>query len=168
MFCLTQQLVCQRAWNAVSKPRRDLPRVGGAVLQLLTLLLILAQALPAQTTAGSISGRVTDPQDAAVPQAPVVALNQDQNTTVRTTADTAGQFVFSNLLPGRYTITVEVQGFKTLKNVDVVLNANATVALGALQTRGRNPGSDGGGGCPGAAGADRERPARRHPDRYPD
>ena len=133
MLCFAHQLVCPRALDAVSRLRYHLPRIGGAVLQLLTLLLILAQALPAQTTAGSISGKVTDPQDAAVPQASVAALNQEQNTTVRTTADTTGQFVFPNLLPGRYTITVEVQGFKTLKRVDLVLNANAIVALGALQ-----------------------------------
>ncbi|MGD0498182.1 MAG: carboxypeptidase regulatory-like domain-containing protein [Bryobacteraceae bacterium] len=133
MSCLAQQLVRQRALDAVSKPHCDLPRIGGAVLQLLALLLILAQALPAQTTSGAISGRVIDPQGAAVAQAAVTALNQDQNTTDRTTAAAEGQFVFPNLLPGRYTITVEAQGFKTLKRLDLVLNANATVALGALQ-----------------------------------
>ena len=108
-------------------------RAATTVLQLLTLLLILVQMATAQTTAGLISGTVTDPQGAAVPEASVAALNQDQKRTVHTNADMAGQFVFPNLLPGRYTITVEAKGFKTLREVDVVLNANATVALGGLQ-----------------------------------
>lgn len=110
---------------------------GGACLRaaavVLALLLILPGALFAQTTAGSISGRITDPQGAVVPNCSVVAFNQDQNTTQRTTADAEGQFVFSVLLPGRYTITVEAEGFKAFKKRDVVLTANSTVALGALQ-----------------------------------
>ncbi len=104
-----------------------------AVLRAMALLAIALPMAYAQTTAGLISGTVTDPQGAAVPGASVAALNQDQKTTVHTNADIAGQFVFPNLLPGRYTITVEAKGFKTLRKVDVVLNANATVALAGLQ-----------------------------------
>src|SRR6516162_8141539 len=78
-----------------------------AVLRAMALLAIALVIAYAQTTAGLISGTVTDPQGAAVPVASVTALNQDQKTTVHTNADMAGQFVFPNLLPGRYTITVE-------------------------------------------------------------
>lgn len=108
---------------------RQVMSLGIAVL----LLLILPAAVSAQTTAGSISGRVTDPQGAAIPQCSIAALNQEQNSTQRTVADIEGKFVFPVLLPGKYTITVEASGFKTLRRTDVVLNANSTVALGALQ-----------------------------------
>ncbi len=99
-------------------------------------IVFLAIALPfayAQTTSGSISGTVLDQQSAAVPQCPVTALDQDRGSVQRTETDVTGYFVFRSLLPGRYTVTVEAQNFKTFKRRDVVLNANATVALGELQ-----------------------------------
>ncbi|HWR52347.1 MAG TPA: carboxypeptidase-like regulatory domain-containing protein, partial [Bryobacteraceae bacterium] len=114
-------------------------RTGGywrdlaALVVVLCVLLISPIFLTAQTTAGSISGRVADPQGAAVPEASVAILNQEQNSTQHTTADLEGKFVFPVLLPGSYTVTIEAKGFKTLKKVDVVLNANSSVALGALQ-----------------------------------
>src|SRR4029453_13041899 len=104
----------QCALDDLSKPQRKLPRVDSVVFLLLTLLLILAQMLPAETISGANSGRITDAHGAAVAQASVTAVNQDQNIKERTTANVEGQFVFPILLPGRYTITVEAQNFKTL------------------------------------------------------
>lgn len=121
--------------SGISNLRRSSRPVAPAILRAMALLAIALPIAYAQTTAGLISGTVTDPQGAAVPEASVAALNQDQKTTVHTNADMAGQFVFPNLLPGQYTITVEAKGFKTLRKVDVVLNANTTVALGGSNSR---------------------------------
>ena len=129
MFSLSRQ----GALDDHSKPHHNFPRVESVALLLLTLLLLLAQMLPAQTISGSISGRITDAHGAAVPQASITAANQEQNIRERTPANGEGQFVFPILPPGRYTITVEAQNFKTVIRRDVVLNANSTVALGALQ-----------------------------------
>ena len=68
-----------------------------------------------QATAGTMSGTVTDPNGNVVAGATVVAKNTDtgvSTASVSTTGD--GLFVFSNLQPGTYSVTVSTaSGFKT-------------------------------------------------------
>ncbi len=77
-------------------------------------LLTASVALLAQNNAGSISGVVEDPQGAVIPAAKVTLTNDEQGAgsarTVNTTSD--GTFVFTPVLAGKYTVTVEVMGFK--------------------------------------------------------
>src|ERR1035437_4536234 len=93
--------------SGISNLLRSSRPAGPAVLRAMALLAIGLPMAYAQTTAGLISGTVIDPQGAAVPEASVAALNQDQMTTVHTNADMAGQFVLPNLLPGRETRSEE-------------------------------------------------------------
>jgi hypothetical protein len=96
----------------------------------LTLFLLLSSPnTVCQTIASSISGTVTDAQQAAIPHAAVSALNEEQKNVTRTEADNHGHFVFPLLPPGRYSITVEAPGFKTLEKTGVVLNANSVLTL---------------------------------------
>ena len=79
------------------------------------LALICAAAVHAQTpapTATAITGRVTDPQGAAVPGA-TVTLYARERTTVRlsTTTDDAGAFRFERLAPGAYLVEAQASGF---------------------------------------------------------
>ena len=104
-----------------------------AVLRATALLAIVLPLAYTQTTAGSISGSVVDPQNAAVPRCSVTALNEDRGSVQRTVTDVAGNFAFPILPPGYYTISVEAPGFNTLKRRNLVLNANAVVDLGSLQ-----------------------------------
>ena len=67
-------------------------------------------ALNTQTINGSISGTVLDPHGAVIPHAGVTARNTDQTTTTTTTTDSAGDFVFAQLPPANYTVTVDAAG----------------------------------------------------------
>src|SRR5947209_6013305 len=78
----------------------------------------------AQTTSGSIAGTVVDAQHAALPNAAVTAREQEQKFTVNTKADETGRFVFTQVPPGTYTLTIEATGFKRLERSGIVLNAN--------------------------------------------
>jgi Carboxypeptidase regulatory-like domain/TonB dependent receptor len=100
------------------------------VLCLFTLLAILVTplTLKAQTAGeGTITGTVTDSTGGAIPNATITATNVATNSSTTRTTTGSGTYVLAPLLPGNYTVTVAVKGFKTLtqQNLDVV-------ALGVL------------------------------------
>src|SRR5450755_4797380 len=87
----------------------------------------------AQAISGDVVGTLTDSTGASIPGADVEALNA--GTNVRTLAKTGGdgQYRFTNLPPGTYTIKASPQGFTptSVKNVSVDANKVATVNLSA-------------------------------------
>ncbi|MGB7926356.1 MAG: TonB-dependent receptor [Pyrinomonadaceae bacterium] len=80
-----------------------------------------------QSTTGSIEGRVLDPQGAAVPGAKVIVTGARGATEVVT--DGEGVFEVRNLDPGNYSVSIEMQGFKTAKidRTEVVLGKANTI-----------------------------------------
>jgi hypothetical protein len=97
-----------------------------------TTALLLAALVQGQVTTGTISGSVKDPSGAVVPSATVVAADADKGVTRTITTGSAGEFVFANLPPGKYTITVDSSGFKRLVKSDVILNVADHVSAGEL------------------------------------
>jgi hypothetical protein len=95
-------------------------------LFLAAVLVVLPTPVTAQVANGSISGSLVDPQGAAVPDATVVAVNQETNRDVTTTSDSAGQFRLSLLQPGRYRVEISRQGFRKVvfDNLDVAVGAD--------------------------------------------
>ena len=66
----------------------------------LLLVLLLSPypcALRAQTTNGSITGRVMDPSKAAIPDAKVAAVNTGTNFRYETVTNGAGEYTLANL-----------------------------------------------------------------------
>ena len=79
------------------------------------LCLTLATTAGAQETVNyaSVSGRVTDPQSAAVPGAVVTARHTETNVTREAATDAEGRFRFPYLNVGPYEVTVRLAGFPT-------------------------------------------------------
>ena len=97
---------------------------------LLVLLLSLYPcALRAQTTNASITGRVTDPSKATVPEAKVAAANLGTNFRYETATNGAGEYALANPSPGTYRIEVEKSGFKKLIRPDVILHVQDALAI---------------------------------------
>src|SRR5918911_962004 len=106
----------------------------GISLYLLGLLLVLgAFAFPirAQAVYGSISGTVTDESGAVVPGATVTITDVDRKTTETVTTNESGLYVKERLLPGRYEVKIEVQGFKQKLISSVVVNVDAQTKVDA-------------------------------------
>jgi len=104
---------------------------------LVLLLSAHPAALQAQTAGeGTITGTVTDSTGAVVGNAKVTATNAATNVSTSRTTSSAGLYTIAPLQPGIYTVTVEAQGFKTLKqqNLDVVglaqLGFNPSLSVG--------------------------------------
>ncbi len=100
--------------------------------------LVFFWALSAQVafgqSSGAILGVLLDPQNAAIANAKVTAVDEEKSVAVReTTSGTDGSFQLRPLLPGRYTVKAEVTGFKSLERKGLVLDANQIMDLGTLK-----------------------------------
>ena len=94
----------------------------------LVLRLALAAAfaigtLGAQGLTGSISGTVTDQSGAAVPGADLTVVNVETSQTRQGKSDTNGGFVFTQLLPGNYKLSVAAKGFKKYEQTGLALSS---------------------------------------------
>jgi hypothetical protein len=95
--------------------------------------MVWAVALPAwgqtQITTGVIQGTVSDQSGALVPGALVEARNVDINSALTQTTLADGRFVFLQLRPGRYTLTVTLTGFATHVQDGVILTVGQSITV---------------------------------------
>lgn len=75
-------------------------------------ILILSAPLSAQKDAGAIVGAVRDPSGAFVGGASVTVKDVDRGAELKLTTNAQGEYVASPLKIGKYTVSVEKQGFK--------------------------------------------------------
>jgi hypothetical protein len=74
------------------------------------------------STTAALSGTVSDPSGARVPKATVKLTNPSQGITRTFTTGSAGEYSFSLLPVGTYTLEATAPGFKTSKQEGIVLN----------------------------------------------
>jgi hypothetical protein len=114
-------------------------RPGDVVLALLALAtaLFFSVSAFAQGTTGTLRGQVLDPAGAAVANAQVTATNKETGVSTKIATTTAGTYSFPSILPGRYTVMIEVAGFKKyVKNEVPVLADQDNVADAQLELGG--------------------------------
>jgi hypothetical protein len=87
----------------------------------------------AQTSSGVITGRVIDPQGGSVPGAPVLLTEELTAVKLTTKTDSAGDFLFPSVLPGRYSVTVQAQGFKRFEKKGLTLAVFERLSTGTLE-----------------------------------
>src|SRR5665213_1533289 len=76
------------------------------------LVLMSAVSMLAQNNAGIISGRVTDPSGAVVPNAQITVTETDKNIDALSVTNSDGLFRVPSLVDGPYRVTIVAQGFK--------------------------------------------------------
>ncbi|HZI61601.1 MAG TPA: carboxypeptidase regulatory-like domain-containing protein [Pyrinomonadaceae bacterium] len=82
-----------------------------------------------QVGSATLSGTVTDQNDAVVPGVNVVVISISQAFTRAAITNREGVYVVPLLPPGAYTVKAERKGFTTAEVPDVVLNVNDQVTL---------------------------------------
>jgi len=75
---------------------------------------------------GTINGRVIDTEGAAVPDALVTITDNGTNKKLSIKSSGSGEYTFS-LDPGKYTINASHEGFKTIVQENVNVNAHAII-----------------------------------------
>jgi hypothetical protein len=91
------------------------------------LLLALALPAPAQINSGVITGIVTDPQSARVPNAKVEVVEDQTRYAYNTTSNASGEFTVPYLKAGTYTVRVAASGFPVYRLTGVTVTSGATV-----------------------------------------
>jgi len=94
-----------------------------------SMILVFAGAVSAfaQETTGTISGRVVDAQQLAVPGVTVSVTGGQGTKTAVTDAD--GRYSVPFLTPGKYGVKAELQGFKTGERTGIVVALGQTVDI---------------------------------------
>jgi Carboxypeptidase regulatory-like domain/TonB dependent receptor len=91
---------------------REAFRLNSSVSIAGLLLLFLTAVAVAQTSTGTLRGKITDPSGAVVPQATVMA-NTTEGRSITVVTNNQGVYEFRGLPPGSYTVTAVAKGFAT-------------------------------------------------------
>jgi len=103
-------------------------------------ILLCGSLAGAQTTFGSITGTVTDPNGGAVPGAGITITNESTSAARSFTTGPDGVYAVPDLETGMYRIRVEANGFSTWERADLnlyprqVLNVEVRLSVGATST----------------------------------
>lgn len=101
---------------------------------LLFALLLIGQAM-SQTVTGSVSGTVVDSTNNAIVGATVSLVNERTRDSRTISTNDSGDFRFTAVLPGAYTIKVEAKGFSNFERRGNVLTANEHLSVGELSLK---------------------------------
>src|SRR5580700_4785322 len=89
------------------------------------LLFLLAVAssrdVQAQVSGATLSGTVTDPTGALVPNAAILIRNSDTGATRAVNTNSDGFYSAPNLIPGNYEVKISAKGFSTMLQKNIVL-----------------------------------------------
>ncbi|HZI20500.1 MAG TPA: carboxypeptidase regulatory-like domain-containing protein [Pyrinomonadaceae bacterium] len=100
-------------------------------------IFLTAAAATAQTSRGTVSGVVTDPNGAVVVGASVALTNQETRVARNTVTNSEGFYRFDAVDPGTYTIVFSAQGFDGVTKTNVPVLAAQTADVGAQMTIGQ-------------------------------
>ena len=95
------------------------------------VLVFLAAQMARADINGSISGTVTDPSGAVVPNVEVTAVNTGTGLKLTVRTDGAGFYSFPELPIGTYDIVVHQTGFKEFHQTGIVIHANSAIRVDA-------------------------------------
>src|SRR5579871_1709489 len=83
----------------------------------------------AQTTNASIYGSILDSSGAAIPKASVTATNVKTGVVLSTISNDSGIYIFPSLLPGEYTVSAELTGFRKAVASAVQLDVGSRISV---------------------------------------
>jgi hypothetical protein len=107
-----------------SKQHTHIPKVA----MLIALQLALSVSAFAQS-AGTINGRVVDPQSASVPGAALTLKSPELQGQRSAVTDSEGNYTFLGLPPGTYQLTVSANGFQPITREGIQVRAGLALTI---------------------------------------
>ena len=106
---------------------RLIPRLRSMVaLLFVTAILLTAPGARAQSqNTGDLIGNVLDSDHHQIPKANVTLTSEDRGSVLTTVSTDQGEFHFSDLAVGSYSLTVKAPGFSTYTSTHITIDANA-------------------------------------------
>ncbi len=98
------------------------PRSAAGMFVVPFLLLMLTGSVLAQTSSGTLHGKVTDPTGAVIPQATVTATGPKGEKATAIT-NSQGSYELKGLSPGNYTVETLAKGFAISTEQNIVISA---------------------------------------------
>ncbi len=92
-------------------------------------ILLGASCAFAQVDTGSISGTVKDTSGAVIPGARITLTNDDTGLVVAKNSGSAGEFVFSPLKIGHYSLAAELKGFERVEHTHLSVDVQQRVVV---------------------------------------
>jgi len=116
----------------MTKKNRFIHKLGA----LLFLLLMISATAVGQAVFGNITGTVTDPSGAAIPDLVVSIRDTEHGIDYETKTNSSGNFTQTHLISGRYDIHVSAPGFAefttaSVVQVDVTTRVDVQLQIGA-------------------------------------
>ncbi len=108
----------------------------GLCLNVLLLALLFASVSFAQRDLGTITGNVTDPQGAVVPNVKITITEVATGLKYEVTTGDSGDYTRPALKPGTYTVAAEAQGFRRAEQQNVVIAGGDRVGVNFTLTLG--------------------------------
>ena len=102
-------------------------------VRILTVLTLFCGLTYSQTVSGIISGSVVDSTSSAVAGATVKLTDATTGNHREMQTDSSGEFVFTSVLPGRYSVAVEKPGFKRSEKSDLNITAAERLSAGTMK-----------------------------------
>ena len=105
-------------------------------LLVLTLLFICSfggsRVAQAQTSSGTITGRILDQSGGTVLNADVQLVNEQTGVAINTRVQSNGSFTFADVQPGTFKVIVRAPGYEELQKINLRLNASQNLSAGML------------------------------------
>jgi Carboxypeptidase regulatory-like domain len=108
-----------------------------AIAALAFLISPTSRAFAQYHVNGTITGTITDTSGAVVPDAEVKLINPATGVSISTKTNNAGVYIFADVSPASYTVTVQKQGFDTCQGTDVLLQPADTRTFSCALTVGK-------------------------------
>ncbi|MBI1352943.1 MAG: carboxypeptidase regulatory-like domain-containing protein [Acidobacteria bacterium] len=108
---------------------RRLP--GTALWTAVAILSLSSLPAVAQDLRGRVQGVITDVSGAVIPAAHVTLRNVNTNVEASHETNESGNYLFDFVLPGTYELRVEVEGFRSFVQQNILVQTRANISVNA-------------------------------------
>lgn len=92
-------------------------------------LLLLVPAVWGQLYTSTVSGLVTDPTGAVIPNTQAKLVDEQKGFSFTAVSDATGRYLFRSVPPGAYKLAVQISGFQPQEKTGITVDINQNVSV---------------------------------------